>query len=470
MTAPMGRKLVHSYTPRNACAELFKLKHPEVVLAGPAGTGKSRACLEKLHLLALLNPGMRGLITRKTQTSLASTALDTWRKFVITEATLNGDVEYYGGSAEHPPQYRYKNGSAIFIGGLDKPIRIMSSEYDVVYVQEATELSLTDWEFIITRLRNWQISFQQIIADCNPSAPTHWLKQRAASGRAIMLESRHEDNPRLFDDDGNITEAGEQYMAKLDALTGVRYLRLRLGQWVAAEGMIYETFDIAKHVVDPFEIPEDWPRYWSVDFGYTNPFVCQWWAESPDGELYLYREIYHTQRTVAEHAKSILKQVTTCLLCCEDDEQDHICWKCPRCYAEWTEPEPMWITCDWDAEGRAQLEKYLGLGTTAANKEVSNGIQAVQSRLNPRGNGRYGIYFFRDAVVEHDAELRELHKPTCTIDEFPGYVWARNKDNEAKEEPVKADDHGLDAARYLVAEVDLGVQPSIRFVDTSESW
>lgn len=466
----MSRRLVHAYTPRNACAELFKRKEQEVILAGPAGTGKSRACLEKLHLLAILNPGMRGLITRKTQTSLAGTALDTWRKFVITEATLNGDVEYYGGSAEHPPQYRYKNGSAIFIGGLDKPIRIMSSEYDVVYVQEATELNLTDWEFILTRLRNWKISFQQIIADCNPSAPTHWLKKRAATGKLTMLESRHEDNPRLFTDDGEITPEGVEYMKKLDALTGVRYLRLRLGQWVAAEGMIYEEFDTTKHLVDPFEIPEDWQRYWSVDFGYSNPFVCQWWAEDPDGRLFMYREIYHSQRLVRDHAKQILDQVVECQSCCGDDSEDHICWKCPRCYAEWTEPEPLWITCDHDAEGRAQLEKYLGLGTTAANKEVSNGIQAVQARLKRRGDGTYGMHFMRGARIEMDAELSQAHKPTSTEEEIPGYVWARTKDDQAKEEPVKEDDHGMDAARYVVAEVDLGVQPSLRFVDYQDDF
>jgi predicted transcriptional regulator len=40
-----------------------------------------------------------------------------------------------------------------------------------------------------------------------------------------------------------------------------------------------------------------------VDFGYTNPFVMQWWAEDPDGRLYLYREIYRTRRLVEDHAK-----------------------------------------------------------------------------------------------------------------------------------------------------------------------
>ena len=42
----------------------------------------------------------------------------------------------------------------------------------------------------------------------------------------------------------------------------------------------------AVHVVDPFDIPTDWSRYLSIDFGYTNPFVAQWWALDHDGRLY----------------------------------------------------------------------------------------------------------------------------------------------------------------------------------------
>ena len=120
--------LEHRYTPRGVCAALFEDHRPEILLSGPAGTGKSRACLEKLHLLALMNPGLRALIVRKTLASLGSTALVTWREHVATEAIAAGDVVYYGGSSEEPPQYRYGNGSRIMIGGMDKATRVMSSK------------------------------------------------------------------------------------------------------------------------------------------------------------------------------------------------------------------------------------------------------------------------------------------------------------------------------------------------------
>jgi hypothetical protein len=433
----------HRYVPRGTAVTLFESRAPEILVSGPAGTGKSRACLEKLHLLALRHPGMRGLILRKTQVSLSSTALNTWRKYVVPEALVAGLVWFYGGSAEEPAQYRYDNGSSIAVGGMDNPTKIMSSEYDVIYVQEATELTLTDWESATTRLRNGVISFQQLIADCNPDVPTHWLKVRADTGATLLLESRHEENPLYFDAMGRLTEKGTAYIGKLDALTGVRFLRLRKGVWAAAEGLIYEEYDPTVHLIDRFDIPDTWVRWWAVDFGYTNPAVIQWWAQDPDGRLYLYREIYHTKRTVDVLAHQALAQV-------RDSE------------GQWTEPRPRAIVCDHDAEGRAVLERELGMSTVGATKAVTDGIQAVQARLRPAGDGRPRWFLMRDSLVERDADLVDARKPTCTIEEVVAYIWDTAAGKPPKETPRKVDDHGMDAGRYVVAEIDLAARPRIR--------
>lgn len=437
----------HRYRPRGTARELFECRDPEVLMAGPAGTGKSRACLEKLNLMALMNPGMRGLIVRKTLASLGTTAMVTWREHVVPQALANGEITYYGGSPQEAPQYRYANGSVINIGGMDKPSRIMSSEYDVVYVQEATELTVTDWEAITTRLRHGMVSFQQLIADCNPDTPTHWLKARADEGRTRMFESRHEENPRYFDESGQLTTVGASYISKLDALTGVRRDRLRYGRWVAAEGLIYEDWDAAVHLVDPFKPPADWQRWWAVDFGYTNPFVCQMWAEDPDGRLYLYREIYHTKRTVDQHARAILDAVSKPDPRNPADVRSRI----------WSEPKPRGIICDHDAEGRAVLQRETGIGTRPANKSVTAGIQVVQKRLRRAGDGKPRIFLMRGAVVERDAELAEAKRPTSTVEEIVGYVWDTGNGKAVKEVPLKQDDHGMDAMRYLCAARDIGV-------------
>lgn len=428
--------LTHEYTPVGAALDLFHYRGPEIVLSGPAGTGKSRACLEKIHALMLMNPGARGLIVRKTATSLTSTALVTFREHVIPEALKAHLVKWYGGSAQEAAQYRYANGSTITVGGMDKATRIMSSEYDAIYVQEGIELSEDDWEALTTRLRHGRVSFQQIIGDTNPAQSTHWLKARADAGRTRMTESRHQDNPVIYRD-GALTVAGAEYMAVLDNLTGVRRARLRDGLWVSAEGIIYDGFDPAIHVIDKFVPPDDWPRYWVVDFGYVNPFVLQRWAADPDGRLYLYAEQYHTKRLVEDHAKYLVDLLKSK-----------------------PEPPPKSVICDHDAEDRATLERHLQRGTVAANKKVSAGIQAVAARFKVQGDGKPRLFLMRDAVQRRDPTLIDAKKPASTLEEVTGYVW----ENDTKETPTKADDHGMDAMRYLCAQLDLGPRVNVRWL------
>lgn len=450
---PAMKQLTHAYNPRGGCREAFVARDSEILLSGPAGTGKSRALLERLLVMALKYPNMRGLIVRKTLASLGSTALVTWREHVAKEAIEAGLMRYYGGSSEEPPQYRFTNGSKIMVGGMDKPTRIMSSEYDVVYVQEATELTTTDWEAITTRLRNGKMPYQQIIADTNPDVPTHWLKVRCNQGVTKLIESRHEDNPTLMSADGTLTERGAAYIGKLDNLSGVRKQRLRQGLWVAAEGMIYEDYDPAVHLIDRFRIPKDWTRYWSVDFGYVNPFVWQDWAVDPDGIAYLTAEIYQTKRTVDQHAKAILRHVT--------DQRINGDRK-----GQWLEAKPRAIVCDHDAEGRAVLERELGLSTLPAHKVVTEGIQAVQRALRERPDGKRSVYLMRDSRIHPpDTELLDAKKPTCTAEEIPGYIWDEGAGKTPKETPLKEDDHGCDASRYFIVEMTRG-RPRVRVMSS----
>ena len=413
-------------------------------MAGAAGTGKSLACLFRLHLAALSTPGIRCLIARKTAVSLGSTTLVTFEKKVAAEALKAGVVTWCGGSAREAAAYRYSNGSTINVGGLDKPEKVLSSEYDLIFCDEATELTITDWETLGTRLRNGVLSWQQQIAACNPVHPTHWIKQRGDTGALRLLTSLHRDNPAYVNADGSLTPAGVAYMAKLDALTGVRRLRLRDGKWAAAEGLVYEDFDPTVHIVDPDVIRPEWRRTWVIDFGYTNPFVWQEWAEDGDGRLYLVREIYRTKTLVEDHARAILAVVAP--------------------GGRWAGPKPRAIICDHDAEDRATLQRHLGMGTIAAHKTVKDGIQAVQARLRPAGDGKPRLFFCRGALIDRDPELVEAKKPAATVEEIVGYIWDAQPGKQPKEQPVKADDHGMDAMRYVVAERDLRSQPRVRFL------
>jgi PBSX family phage terminase large subunit len=442
---------------RGGAQELLKCKADEVLLAGPAGTGKSYAALYKVHLMCMLNPGMRALICRKTHKSLTATGLVTFREQVAKEAVANGVCHWYGGSGEKPAQYIYTNGSVIVVGGLDQVDKIMSAEYDVIYVQEATDCTPDDLEKLTTRLRNGMVSFQQLIMDCNPQQPTHHLKLRCDEGKTVMLYGRHEDNPRLFREvrEGaavryEMTKEGKTYLDRLDNLSGVRRERLRYGRWAAAEGIIYGDWQPTLHLSDRKRLPLDWERIWAVDFGYTNPFVWQQWAVDPDGRLWLEKEIYQTERLVEDHAKQIL-------------EVTHI--QTGKNAGQWKYPRPRMVICDHDAEDRATLERHLNLGTVPARKTVSDGIQAVQARLRLAGDGQPRLYVLRDALVERDQALKDAGKPTCFAEEIEGYVWKPGADGKpVPDEPLKLNDHSMDATRYAVAQFDLVKRARVRWM------
>lgn len=399
-------------------------------------TGKSRGNLEYLNYWASEYPGCRLLMARKTRRSLTESTMVTLEQKVLHPAQ---GVRFKASMQ----QYQYPNGSIIAVGGLDKASKIMSSEWDIIYIPEATELSEDDWESCSIRLRNGKVPIQQLIGDCNPGPANHWLKQRANEGALRMLETRHEDNPLLFDRNGQMTPEGERYLSKLDRLTGVRYARYRKGLWVSAEGMVYEdSYDPARNIINRMPIPPEWPRYLAIDFGFTNPFVCLWAAQDPDGRLYIYRQIYKTKTLVEDHAREI------------------------RRLSRWGEqggdPLPRAIICDHDAEDRATLERHLSLSTMPARKNVSAGIQAVASRFKVAGDGKPRVLILRDSLAQRDQELAEGKQPTCLEDELESYVWDTRQGMKRGEQPVKENDHGCDALRYLVAHFDL-VPSEVRY-------
>lgn len=436
------RKVI--YRPRGAAAQLLEMSDGEVCIAGPAGTGKSLAALWKIHIACMAGPGTQALMVRQTHLSLSATTLKLFESAVARSAIDSGIVRWFGGSSHEPPQYIYDNGSTIIVGGLDKPDKFLSAELDLVFIDEANQITKTAFEVLVSRLRGTNGPYRQIILACNPDHPKHWIKLRCETGSMRMLHSLHTDNPLYYTSLGALTDLGTDYIQnKLGKLTGVRRLRLLKGMWAAAEGIIYEEWSESTNVIPTFKRPKDldnWQFWWTVDFGFINPFCWQMWAEDPDGKLILVREIYKTKTIVQDHAENIMSIMRR---------------------EEW--PEPVAVICDHDAEDRATLERVIGRTTTAANKKVIGGISLVQSRIREDR-----LVVCADALVETDSELSENSKPVCTMDEFPGYIWAnkgrRSDDGELKDEPLKEKDHGMDAARYLVAHRDWVSGGSVRFM------
>lgn len=416
------------YTPQGAAVDILYVRDVECLAEGPAGTGKSLACLTKLHACAELYPGMRGLMLRKTRASQTESSLVTWEHEVVPPGRLRqmGMIQ-----RRMRQSYVYPNGSEIVVGGLDLSSRIMSTQYDFIYVQEATELTEAECEEASTRLRNGVMPYQILLMDCNPQEPAHWLNARCESGTTRRILCRHRDNPAMWDEvGGEWTPYGIMYRARLDKLTGVRRLRLAEGKWAAAEGQVYEEWDPRIHVIDRDAVPPTRRVFAAVDWGFTNPGVIGLFAEDGDGRLYLIYEYYMTHRTIdwwIAAAKGLSERFRIERFVCDPAEPAYI----------------------------MQFVK-ANLPAMSANNAIAPGINAVQRRLKIADDGKPRLFLVRDALVGRDEDLVAKREPWSTAQEFDSYVWPKDAAGKAKKEkPVDAYNHGLDMLRYAVSYRDL---------------
>lgn len=418
---------------RGGARDLLKYRGPEVVAVGSAGTGKSIAGLLKLYVTLATVPNCRGLLLRSTHTSLTASTLVSFEEQIAVDDLASGKVKWFGGSGRQAPGYIFPNGSRLSVGGLDKPGRVLSTEYDRITVDEANQISITAYEVLLTRLRGHADTYKQLVLMTNPDHPAHWIKERADAGKLTMLQSVHRDNPRLYDRNGRLTQDGAEYMAILDGLTGVRRLRYRDGRWVAAEGVVYPDWSLADHVIEPFPVPDEWPLLISIDWGFSHPIVVQFWRIDGDGRMYLTHEIARSGLLVEDVARRVKDML----------ESGNF-------------PRPIAVVADHDAEDRATFSRHSKLTTTPAYKAVSHGVQMVQARLRDAGDGSPRVLVFRDSLMEPDPIAAERKQPRGVAAEIGGYVWAveRGTDGIPREHPMKINDDSMDCMRYAVAHQD----------------
>lgn len=418
------------YAPYGGALALFRSRAAEVLLEGPAGTGKTRGALEKINWLCETYPNSRHLIARKTRTSMTQTVLVEWE----TEVLGSGHDAITGTAMRgHREAYVYPNGSEVVVGGFDKPEKYMSGQYDTIWFFEATDFDLKDWEQAMTRLRNGKMPYQQIGADCNPSARTHWLNQRFPAGerdgRARIL-SRHEDNGRWRAD----PEGYKRYRAALEKLTGPRRLRLLEGLWVTAEGLVFPEWDPAVHMVS--KAPTVKWYFASVDWGFRAPGVLQVWGVDSEARMYRVLELYQTGKSLdwwAEQAEHLHREFQFTAIVCDPSEPGNIDKFNERL-------------------GYPGGRNTGGLACGADN-DLLPGLDQVRWALSTQ-NGGPRLFFVRDVLMRVDETLRERALPTCSEEEISDYVHLKSetlKESELakKEKPdPECADHGMDAMRY----------------------
>lgn len=273
------------------------------------------------------------------------------------------------------------------------------------YVDEITVLPEAYWTQLLARL---SVPGAKLFGTTNPDSPRHWLRQKYLL-RADVLNLRSwrfrlEDNPAL--DPAYVEALRREYV-------GLWHRRMILGEWVAAEGAVYDMLDEARHVVD--HIPGG-VLLWlvGVDYGTTNPTHAVLVGVA-DGALYVADEWRWDSR-------SAHRQLTDVEISARLRE-----WlaRSPAAGA------PVRVVVDPSAASlRVQLHRD-GVRTHPADNDVIGGIRTVSSLL---AVGALRIH----------ARCRHL------LDELAGYSWDDRAAERGEDAPLKQDDHGPDALRYAV--------------------
>lgn len=423
-------------------------------------TGKSRGILQVIAYFCEAIPGLRVLLCRKTRESMTSSTLVEWEEcFPEGHEVLNGPQR------EQRSIYHFDNGSEVACIGLDKPQKVFSTKWDIIYFEELTEegVTLEQWELFYRGLRgNHPINNQHLlIGSCNPTYPEHWARQRILEGKAETCSTRHEDNPRwhtgLLTPEGNYaesgwTEEGRAYIDGLRRMSGYTRRRLLDGEWCSADGMVFPEYDRDIHVIDAKiehhngdhyivkagsddSIQIEW-YFISMDFGFRAPGCLQVWAVDGKDRLYRVVEVYQRGQGLDWWANAI------CSLSKE--------FPFTRGVADCADPLAIQFLNDRIGKFRSRSLSRMIQPCDKSNGKL-HGLDQLRWGFSSDSGGPR-TFLFKDALrYGRDMELKSKGRATCMEEEVPAYVWAKLKNGSMseKEEPdPNSADHAIDAAVY----------------------
>lgn len=226
---------------------------------------------------------------------------------------------------------------------------------------------------MISRCRGANGYPKRIKSSTNPGGVGHmWVKLRfvdiGPSGQ--IHECRMETgqkNTRLFipsfvTDNKFLMESDPEYVKRLDALPEKERKALKEGNWDIFDGQYFKDFDRSIHVIEPFEIPEEWDRYRTMDYG-LDMLACYWIAIDPRGNEFVYKELYEPDLIISDAAKRIL----------EVNGEDKIKYS----YA----PPDLWNRRNDTGKSAYEIFRENGVKLTKSSNDRIVGWYAVQEHL-----------------------------------------------------------------------------------------
>lgn len=366
-----------------------------LVMCGGRGSGKSEFAARKLILRGWTEGRHRFLVMRKVRKTLADSVIR-----VITTILEANAIRYdYNKSDRTLVIYGPKGPFEFIFEGLDDPEKIKSIKaITSVWIEEATEFSRDDFLKVDLCLREPGPGYKQIILTFNPQeVEAPWLKEMFFGIKPHRDTFVH----RSTIDDNPIDEVRQGYIPVLDALRDqdeALYKIARLGEWAARAGQIY-LWDVQPLPDFAFD-----DVFIGGDFGYSVDPAAVVRIYRRANDYWVEELIYETGLTNQDLGESMMSNggVTS---------RD-------TCYFDSSEPKSI------------QELRKMGLHVQPASKgqdSVRAGIDFLKSQ--------------RIHIVEGSTNILKEHNSYC---------WRKDKLDRPLAEPVKFDDHLLDAIRYAI--------------------
>lgn len=267
------------------------------------------------------------------------------------------------------------------------------------------EVALMPESFVNQATGRCSVDGSKFWFNCNPDGPYHWFKtgwiDKAEEKNLLYLHFTMDDNLSLTD------KIKKRYAS---LYSGVFFQRYILGLWVVAEGIIYDMFSEAKHIVDSIASSESAKRYVSCDYGTQNATVFLMWESGSDGKWYCVDEYYYSGR-------------------------DETTQKTDNAYAEDLaafigDRKIEAVIIDPSAASFIALLRERGFKIRKARNDVLDGIRFTGTQLNV-------------------GKIAFLRKCQNTIKEFGSYIWDAKACERGEDKPIKQHDHAMDAVRYF---------------------
>ncbi len=304
VTNEKGKRRVKLGRPQPKQEEFFCAKERYVAYGGARGGGKSWAARTKAVMLALAHGGIQILFLRRTLAALRENHTHQLRKMLKGVAKYNAALR----------EFAFENGSRIVLGycaAEDDVLQYQGQGYDVIFMEEATQFTEFQYNALTETNRSSGMCktdfMPRMYFTCNPGGVGHVWVKRLFIDRNYRRSEQASDYrfiKSLVYDNEYLMKHSPDYVKTLENLPETRRRAMLEGDWDIFEGQYFDEFNRGIHVVKPFEIPKDWRRYISIDYG-LDMLACLWIALDFSGKAYVYKELYESGLIISDAAKRI---------------------------------------------------------------------------------------------------------------------------------------------------------------------